>query len=494
MPENLEIYERVMAGMREAECIGKTPAFVFDRISDKPTESKSLEFQGAHSKRYVTEANLFAVFHFSVTESGWSSKDRRIFNQMIDLAEKFGIRDLVFKNTDRLSRNLRDLLRIQDLIENKGYKIHFFENHQVISKASNYNDKWNLELLILVAKRLSDKISHDMKVSNQYKTERRIAPGKARLGYVYDKEKRAHLIDPAREAEMRWLFDEFDSGKHSLADFVSLVNGKGIKNLWGKKWHKSRLYELLTSPFYHGEFVTKKDGTINQGNHEPYYDKGRYLQRMARLNGRFFPRKGRQHSFLLGGLLYCSCGGRYFADLKKEKFVYYAHPCRHLNGKYDRLNEKSFFQMIDGALTQVAIADTFTDALKEIFKSRIKERNANKQQDMLFLTNRILELSRKKDRLFELYAEEGIDKASVTAKIREYDLEIAQLKKQESNLSTNQQDFVFKVGEVIEEFRNFPKTYAASSQENKARLLKKSVQKITKDGDHIQLGDRKSVV
>lgn len=488
MREDLELYQQIMAGLREAASTGKTPAFVFDRISDKPMESKSLEFQGAHSKRYVSDANLFAIFHFSVTESGWSSKDRRIFNQMIDLAEKFGVKDLVFKNTDRLSRNLRDLLRIQDLIEKKGYKIHFFENHQVISKASNYNDKWNLELLILVAKRLSDKISHDMQVSNQYKTERRIAPGKARLGYIYDKEKRMHLIDPTKEAEMRWLFDEFDSGKHSLADFVALVNAKGVKNLWSKKWHKSRLYDLLTSPFYHGEFVTTKDGTVNQGNHEPYYDKDRYIKRITRLNKRFFPRKGIKHDFLLGGLLYCSCGGRYFADLKKNKFVYYAHPCQHLNGKYERLNEKDFFQLIDAAIRQVAMADTFTEALKEVFKSRIKERNSNKQQDLLFLTNKLLELNRKKDRLFELYAEEGIDKVSLTAKIREYDHEIGQLKKQESTLSINQKDFIFKVAEVIEEFKNFPRTYESATHEYKARLLQKSVKRITKDGPNVHLG------
>ena len=68
---NPEIVQAIVAGLKQASELKQTPVFVFDRISDKPQESKSLEFQDAHSKRYVKEKNLFAVFHFSVTESGW---------------------------------------------------------------------------------------------------------------------------------------------------------------------------------------------------------------------------------------------------------------------------------------------------------------------------------------------------------------------------------------------------------------------------------------
>lgn len=488
MEEALETTQQIMLGLRQAAEANLVPAFVFDRISDKPNESKSLEFQDTHSKRYVKEAGLFAVLHFSVTESGWWSKGRHAFNRMLDLAETFGIRDLVFKNTDRLSRNLQDLIRIRELIDNKDYRIHFFENYQVIDKRSNYNDKWNIELLILVAKRLSDKLSHDAKASNHYKVEKNIAPGRARYGYLYEREKRKHVINPATEADLRWIFDEFDSGQHSLTEFTILLNAKGIKNEQGRKWYQSRVYALLTNPFYHGEFITRNDRKVHVGNHDPYYSKERYLKRMEKFHGRYFPRSGKNHEFLLKGLLECSCGGKYVADRKKGRFVYYAHRCKHLAGKTERLNEGAFFELIDAAVSRIAITDQFAGFLKETFKQRVKERSDNKREECLILTNKVLDLNRKKDRLLELFAEGSLEKDAIIAKLREYDQAIGQLKKQEKNLAISQEKFVFKVAEVIEDFKDFPQIYAQLSMEKKATLIRKSMRKITKDGATVQLG------
>ncbi len=488
MEEMLETSQQVMLGLRQAADANLTPAIVFDRISDKPNESKSLEFQDAYAKRYVKDKGLHAVLHYSVTESGWSSKERRIFNRMLDIAETFGIRDLVFKNTDRLSRNLQDLIRIRELIDNKGYRIHFFENNKMIHQQSNYDEKWTIELLILLAKRLSDKLSHDAKASNKYKVEKSIAPGRARFGYLYDREKRKHVINPATEAEVRWIFDEFDSAQHSLTEFTILLNAKGIKNEQGRKWYQSRVYALLTNPFYHGEFITRNDGKLHLGNHDPYYSKERYLKRMEKFHGRYFPRAGKNHDFLLKGLLECSCGSKYVADRKKGRFVYYAHRCKHLAGKTERLNERAFFELIDAAISQIAITDQFSAFLKAAFKQRVKERNDNKREESLFLSNKILDLNRKKDRLLELFAEGGIEKDAIIAKLREYDQAIGQLKKQDKNLTISQEKFVFKVAEVIEDFKDFPQIYAQLSPEKKATLIRKSMRKITKDGASIRLG------
>jgi site-specific DNA recombinase len=482
---NLEIIQEVISGLKRATELGQTPVFLFDRISDKANESKSLEFQDAHSKRYVAEKNLCAVYHFSVTESGWKAQKRRIFNQMLDIAEKFGIKDLVFKNSDRLSRNVADIIRIRELLEQKDYRIHFFENHQVVDKHTNYSDNWNLQLMILLAQRHSDKNSHDGIAANKYKTEKGIAPGKARLGYVYDKQKREHLIDRAQESTVRWIFDEFDSGKHSLTDFVDLVNARGIKNVFGRKWQKSRLHELLTNPFYHGEFVTKKDKSVHQGNHQGYYDKERYLQRVERLGARYFPRKGGDRDFLLSNLVRCSCGAKYYGSIQKERYVYYEHPCKHLGGKHDRLSEAALLGLIDAEIAKTSFTDAFVAYLKETLGGRVRERNANNQEDLLILSNKLLELNRKKNRLFELYTEEAIDKHDLTARIQDYDKEIAQLKKHERSISMDQQTFIFSVAGVIEDFKNFTRIYALSKPENKASLLRASLEKITKDGLNI---------
>ena len=61
-------------------------------------------------------------------------KGRKTFNQMIDLALQFGIKDLIFKNTDRMSRNYYDLLRITELID----------KHNFHSDIGRHDIKWFL--------------------------------------------------------------------------------------------------------------------------------------------------------------------------------------------------------------------------------------------------------------------------------------------------------------------------------------------------------------
>jgi len=86
--DTMSIVSEISNNLKEAISKGMTPAFVFDRISDKPDESKSLEYQDHHSARYANDKDLFVVKTFSVTESGWSSEHRKIFHLMLDLSER----------------------------------------------------------------------------------------------------------------------------------------------------------------------------------------------------------------------------------------------------------------------------------------------------------------------------------------------------------------------------------------------------------------------
>lgn len=485
--QNINLIAEIAENFKVATQTGETPCFIFDRISANSSDSKSLEYQDAYSKRYVTLKNLNPVYHFSATESAWSSKDRKLFHTMIQLSEKFDIKNLVFKNYDRLSRNLSDLILIKSLIEEKDFTIHFYESHQTISKDSPRDEKFLLDFQILIAKRHSDKLSDDIKAANRYKIERKIAPGGAKLGYIYDKDKRIHLIDKAREAEIRWIFDEFDSGKHSLTEFVDLVNAKGIKNRQGRRWYKSGLHELLTNPFYHGEFYSLKEDQVYPGNHEPYYPKERYDKRVEMLQGRVFPRKNGNLKFRLSHLLKCDCGSYYYASQQKSTFIYYEHPCKFLAGKHKRFNEKLIFRRIDAEIENISLSDEFAKHLTAVFSGRIKERNSNNQADMLEITNGIMNLNRKKNKLFELFAEDGIDKADLMAKISEYDRQLAQLQKQAKVLAVDQKEFVVKVSEIIQDFREFPQIYAASTEDNKAELLKKSLRSIVVHDGRLEL-------
>lgn len=487
-----EVVDVIVSEMKAAATLNKLPAFVFDRVSNLDEESHSLEFQGARSRRYVTEAGLHSVYHFSVTESGWKSAARRQFKQMLDISEKFGIQNLVFKNTDRLSRNLRDLLRIQELIEKKGYRIHFFENYKVIEKSSTYDDKWTLELLILLAKRHSDKISHDISASNKYKLEKGIAPGPARHGYVYDKEQRRHVINKATEAQLRWIFDEFDTLKYSIKSFCELLNGNGVKSITGRKWYPSLMHTFLTTPFYHGEIYIKQTDTIHPGNQETFYDKDRYDRRVKFLTGRFAPRAGKPTDFLLEHLVKCDCGAAYYADIKKGKYVYYAHACK-ISGKTERVSEGNLVAEIDRHIQSITFDERSIELLKDAFKGRIKERADSNEDDLREVSNRLIDINRRKSRLLELYTEDGIDKHDLLTKMKDFDRQVSELRKQESAMVKDHRQFTYQILDVIERFRNFTRIYAESTPTHKASILREAVETVNRTGQVIRFAMKDAV-
>ena len=111
-----------------------------------------------------------------------------------------------------MSRNYRDLVEIEDMIDREGFQIHFYQNNKILNADSNHNDRFILGIEIAVAKQLSDKLSHDIKQVHQYKARQGIMPGRV-FGYKYDREMKRHHIDPEKENMLRFIFDTFDFGK-----------------------------------------------------------------------------------------------------------------------------------------------------------------------------------------------------------------------------------------------------------------------------------------
>jgi hypothetical protein len=355
----------------------------------------------------------------------------------------------------------------------------------VIEKSSNYDEKWTLELLILLAKRHSDKISHDISVSNKYKLERGIAPGPARYGYVYDKEQRRHIINKAKEAELRWIFDEFDTFKYSIKTFCDVVNAKGIRSMTGREWYPSLMHSFLTNPFYHGEIYSKQTGTVSPGNQETYYDKARYERRVKYLSGRMAPRTGQSKTFLLEHLVKCDCGATYYADIKKGKYVYYAHACK-ISGKTERVPEARLIEEIDQHVQTITFDENAIELLKEAFKDRIRERAATHEDDLREITSRLTEIHRRKSRLLELYAEDSIDKHDLLEKIKDFDRQAAQLRKQEAALVSDHREFTYQILDVIDRFRNFTRIYIEATPQHKANILRESVETVNRTGGVIR--------
>jgi DNA invertase Pin-like site-specific DNA recombinase len=472
---------------------GMISAFAYDRISDKQqADGLSLDYQESHAAQYSERAGLGVVHYFTVIESARGTTIRKTFNRMIDLALQYGVKDLIFKNTDRMSRNYGDLLRIEELVEKHGFNIHFYQTHRVLNKKSTYADKFILAVEIAAARQLSDKLSHDTMENQRFKAGRGVAPLGSPIGYRYDKDKRAHVIDRERENFIRFFFDEFDEGGYSLRSFAALLNEKGYRTARGKKWDVSSVAYTLTNPFYHGEFIFQ--GKIWPGAHEPYYPKERYDERMRRMGRgpmwlRPVPGMNRHyHDFPFSRILRCSaCGKMLTGELKKGKYQYYMHAC---SERRLYLPAAVIGPAIDEAISQVAFGDDFAALLKDLFRQSVKTRKAE-QSELAALSRKISDLEVQQDKILALYSVDGMDLDAVNRTLSKFRQEIARLTEQRAALRIDHHDFIVKVDSVIEMAKQFPLIYRNASEAQKGDMLHPLIDCVKIDGEAATIEWRK---
>lgn len=483
--DDLEILHEIIDGIKESSRQGREPAFSYERISDKvQKDGLSLQFQEDGAARYAASKRLNIIKCFSIVESA-KSKGRKIFNKMLDLAVEHGIKHIIFKNTDRMSRNYYDLIRIQELIDKHDFNIHFYQAYRVLNKQSTYIDDFILDVEVAAAKQLSKKLSYEVKTHNKYKAGKGIAPCISPYGYKYNKKTRMHEIDKTREKDCRFIFDEFDTHKYSLTEFTVLINKRGIRSKTKKLWKKSQLYFMLTNPFYHGEFIYH--GEILPGTHKKYYNKDRYEERCKILSGRFIGTKKWETDYLLAKFIKCaSCGKTMTGTLKKEKYIYYKHDCPNAP-KQVNIIEDEIFALIDGHMRNFAFSAEFGDYLKQLIRESTDYKKDDARLERVRFNRRISALEAKQEKLLDLYADDKIDRGILNKKIEQYRIEIRLLERQRESLSVDTEKFYIKVVEVIDMFRQLPQIYLEAPREGKVEILRSMATAIKLDGEDLEI-------
>lgn len=467
----------IVARIRAVEASGGTPAFVYDRISSTGQEGGlSLVYQADGGDRYASERGLTIVHTFSVTESA-RREGRRVFGLMFKLAQRHGVKHVIFKNTDRYARNYADLVLLERLVDEEGFSLHFYQNNRVITADSNHNDRMILGIDMTVAKYLSDKISHDIRESNKYKARRGIAPcPRSPWGYRYDREKKLHIIDRSRERDVRWIMDRFDAGDISVRSMARLANEHGVLSPSGGKWSTPRLHEVLTSPFYHGEFT--HHGTTYPGTHEPYYPKSRYEARVERLASRYAPRKGGR-SYSLASILKCgACGRTMTGDVKKGRYTYYVHKCP-AAGKQASLTVDSILAMVAVEVERIRLSEAYSESLKAVFRDIVAMKERSARGEINAYQTKITHLENKRQKLIDLYAEGAIDRDALDRQIKLYNAQIRNLEESRISRAELKIDVMAKIAEAIDILRRFPEAFATGTPEEQCDLLADMAERVT---------------
>lgn len=436
----------------------RLPALSFDRVSSHgQKDGFSLDNQSQSATSYAERSGLHIVQSFHVVESSWRTQKRKVFKAMIATAQEYGVKHLIFKSIDRMSRNFHDLALIMDMIED-GYTVHFYESNKKINKQSTHSDKMIIGIEASVAKHHSDKISHDIRDMNTRKAERGIAPGRTRPGYRY--ENKQYYIDD--KYNFQYIFDTFDSGNYSILEYCKHLNDRGIKAPSGGPWTKTSLHKLLINEFYAGNFTF--ENRTHEDVHPAYFTMDRFSERLVKLSDKSKTKRGGE--FLLKGFAkhgYWILTG----EIKKGKYVYYTSRTASVTYR-----EQDILKSIDSIIEGIRFNEGFADELKQMTKEILDERTRSSSADLSGINTQISALRNKKIKILDAFADDSASQEDVKLFIQDCNSKISFLEQQKKSLDIDTDKFYLTVVDVIDAIRNFPAIYSMCSYQDKIKLLK----------------------
>jgi len=180
---------------------------------------------------------------------------RTAFGEMVDYLKAHpSIRALLVEKTDRLYRNLKDWVTVDEL----DVEMHFPKESVVLSRESRASEKFMHGIKVLMAKNYIDNLSEEARKGMQEKAEQGIWPTKAPLGYrniTGPDGKKIIVTDPAVAPIIAKLFEWYASGQYTVRDATAKVREVGLAyRKSGTKVPVSTVNAILRNRLYCGQF------------------------------------------------------------------------------------------------------------------------------------------------------------------------------------------------------------------------------------------------
>ena len=348
-------------------------AVIYARVSSKDQEREgySIPAQLKFLREYA-QKNGFQIDQEFVDVETAKMAGRRRFGEMVHYFEKTpDCRVVIVEKTDRLYRNLRDCLTLEDL----DVEIHLPKEGQIISKHAKSQSKLIHGFHVVMARNYIENLREEVKKGMREKAEQGIYPSRPPVGYRNNKAEHTIEVDPEKAPLARRMFELYATGKYSLSQLRL-----AIRSEFGVKMAKGYLDRLLKNPFYAGSFLW--DGKTYAGTQPLLFDRSLFEQVQSVIQRRNKPRY-RKHDFAFRGLLKCAYDQCLVtAEIKKSKYTYYR--CTGSRGKCELpyFREEELGERLGQILKDIYIPDRVLSELEEsLLTSRGREANLQLEQE-----------------------------------------------------------------------------------------------------------------
>lgn len=314
-------------------------AVILCRVSSREQEETgySLSSQEKLLTTYSQNKNFEIVKLYSFAESASGKKQREAFNELMNFVIKNNIKIIVCEKVDRLTRNFKDAVMIDNWLEQDSERsVHLVKDSLILNKNSRSQEKLNWGIRIIFAKNAIDNLSEEVKKGQKEKVLQGWLPTKPPPGYktIGEKGHKTHIIDDSKSGLVKNMFDLYATKNYSLSKLTKKMYDDGLRNAFGNKIVKSRIHKLLSDPFYIGKI--RWNGEINQGNQDKLINDDLFNKVQEILTNKSTP-KYRKHNYLYSGIFKCGeCKGTITWEIHKN--IIYGH-CNH----YKNCTQKTWY-------------------------------------------------------------------------------------------------------------------------------------------------------
>jgi site-specific DNA recombinase len=455
-------------------------AVIYARVSSKEQDKEgfSIPAQLKLLREYAA-ANSFAVAHEYVDVETAKQTGRTAFGEMVAYLKAHpSIRVMLVEKTDRLYRNLKDWVTVDEL----DVEIHFSKEGVVLSRESRSSEKFMHGIKVLMAKNYIDNLSEEARKGMQEKAEQGIWPTKSPLGYrnVSGSDgKKIIAVDPEVAPIVSKLFEWYATGQYALKEVAQKARDAGfIYRRTGASVPVSAVHSILRNRLYTGQF--EWNGKLFQGRHQPLISVELWERVQGVLDGRNVSKAKRgKHDLAFSGLIACAkCGCSVVGEVKKQRYVYY-----HCTGYADKCLgnpascRRSYVreEALEKQFTELLGQLKFDDEVLEWVRSALHASHADERRDHEHAIRRLqAEHKRIGDRINAMY----LDKLDGRVHGAFFDKMSAQWREEQNRClreiarhETAEQSYMDEGVQILELARNAQKLFERQHPREKRRLL-----------------------
>jgi DNA invertase Pin-like site-specific DNA recombinase len=311
-------------------------AVIYARVSSKEQEKEgfSIPAQLKLLREYAATQGFTVAQEYVDVETA-KQTGRAAFGEMISYLKSHPpVRVLLVEKTDRLYRNLKDWVTVDEL----DVEIHLPKEGVVLSRDSRSSEKFMHGIKVLMAKNYIDNLSEEARKGMQEKAAQGIWPTVAPLGYrnlTGPDGKKIIEPDPETASLIGRLFEWYAAGTFSLREAARKLRAAGlVHRKSGAPVPVSTVHAILRNRLFAGVF--EWNGRLYPGTHEPLVSPELWERVQGVLDGRQANKHRRaKHNFAFSGLIACGhCGCSIVGEIKKQRYIYY-----HCTGYKGRCNE-----------------------------------------------------------------------------------------------------------------------------------------------------------